>query len=163
MCGIAGIFHCGTIKPVDPARVERMCDALVHRGPDDSGVWTAPGVGLGFRRLAIIDLAGSPQPMHSADARATIVFNGEIYNFRELRRELEGLGAEFRTHGDTEVILAAWRQWGTECLSRLHGMFAFAIYDAADRTLFLARDRLGVKPLFMAHLSDGSLAFASEL
>ena len=163
MCGIAGIFHCGTIKPVDPARVERMCDALVHRGPDGSGVWAAPGVGLGHRRLAIIDLAGSPQPMHSADGRATIVFNGEIYNFRELRRELEGLGAEFRTHGDTEVILAAWRQWGTECLSRLHGMFAFAIYDAADRTLFLARDRLGVKPLFMAHLSDGSLAFASEL
>lgn len=163
MCGIAGIFHCGTIKPVDPARVERMCDALVHRGPDDSGVWTAPGVGLGFRRLAIIDLAGSPQPMPSADDRAMLVFNGEIYNFRELRRELAALGAQFRTDGDGEVILAAWQQWGTECLSRLHGMFAFAIYDRQQRSLFLARDRLGVKPLFMAHLSDGSLAFASEL
>ncbi|HLV07149.1 MAG TPA: XrtA/PEP-CTERM system amidotransferase [Croceibacterium sp.] len=163
MCGIAGIFHCGTIKPVDPARVGRMCDALVHRGPDGSGVWTAPGVGLGHRRLAIIDLAGSPQPMHSADGRTVIVFNGEIYNYRELRRELEARGAAFRTDGDTEVILAAWQQWGTECLSRLHGMFAFALYDAAERTLFLARDRLGVKPLFMAHLSDGSLAFASEL
>ena len=163
MCGIAGIFHCGTIKPVDPARVERMCDALVHRGPDDAGVWTAPGVGLGFRRLAIIDLAGSPQPMHAADGRAVLVFNGEIYNFRELRRELQALGAKFRTDGDGEVILAAWQRWGVECLPRLHGMFAFAIYDTAARTLFLARDRLGVKPLFMAQLSDGSLAFASEL
>jgi len=163
MCGIAGIFHCGTIKPFDPLRVERMCDALVHRGPDDSGVWTAPGVGLGFRRLAIIDLAGSPQPMHSADGRAVLVFNGEIYNFRELRRELKELGAEFRTDGDGEVILAAWQKWGVDCLPRLHGMFAFALYDGAARTLLLARDRLGVKPLFMASLSDGSLAFASEL
>src|SRR5688572_10600580 len=163
MCGIAGIFHCGTIKPVDPDRVERMCDVLAHRGPDGSGVWTAPGVGLGHRRLSIIDLEGSPQPMVSADGRAVIVFNGEIYNFRELRRELEGLGAGFHTQGDTEAILAAWQQWGPECLSRLHGMFAFAIYDTAERTLFLARDRLGVKPLFMAPLSDGSLAFASEL
>jgi asparagine synthase (glutamine-hydrolysing) len=163
MCGIAGIFHCGTIKPVDPARVVRMCDALVHRGPDDSGVWAAPGVGLGFRRLAIIDLAGSPQPMPSADGRAMLVFNGEIYNFRELRRELKALGATFRTDGDGEVILAAYQRWGVECLSRLHGMFAFAIYDFDKRTLFLARDRLGVKPLFMASLADGSLAFASEL
>jgi asparagine synthase (glutamine-hydrolysing) len=163
MCGIAGIFHCGTVKPVDPARVGRMCDAIVHRGPDDSGVWTAPGVGLGFRRLAIIDLAGSAQPMASADGRAMLVFNGEIYNFRELRRELTGLGAHFRTDGDGEVILAAYQKWGVDCLQRLHGMFAFALYDLDKRTLFLARDRLGVKPLFMASLSDGSLAFASEL
>ncbi len=163
MCGIAGIFHCGTAKPVDPARVQRMADAMVHRGPDDSGVWTAPGVGLGFRRLAIIDLAGSPQPMASADGRAMLVFNGEIYNFRELRRELAALGAQFHTDGDSEVILAAWQHWGVECLPKLHGMFAFALYDQAQRTLLLARDRLGVKPLFMAPLSDGSLAFASEL
>jgi asparagine synthase (glutamine-hydrolysing) len=163
MCGIAGIFHCGTAKPVDPARVEGMCDALVHRGPDDSGVWTGPGVGLGFRRLSIIDLAGSAQPMHSTDGGAVLVFNGEIYNFRELRRELAALGAQFHTDGDGEVILAAYQQWGAECLPRLQGMFAFALYDAAKRTLLLARDRLGVKPLFMAHLSDGSLAFASEL
>ena len=163
MGGIAGLFHFGTIKPVDPARVERMCEALVHRGPDDSGVWTAPGVGLGFRRLSIIDLAGSPQPMPSADGRAMLVFDGEIYNFRELRRELTGLGATFRTEGDGEVILAAWQQWGVDCLPRLHGMFAFAIYDLGAKTLFLARDRLGVKPLFMAQLSDGSLAFGSEL
>ena len=163
MCGIAGIFHCGTIKPVDPQRVERMCDALVHRGPDDSGVWTAPGVGLGFRRLAIIDLAGSPQPMPSADGRAMLVFNGEIYKFRALRRGLAALGARFRTEGDGETILAAWQQWGVECLPRLHGMFAFALYDLPTRRLLLARDRLGVKPLYTARLSDGSLAFASEL
>lgn len=163
MCGIAGIFHAETPKPVDPVRVERMCDAMVHRGPDGAGVWTDAGVGLGHRRLSIIDLEGSPQPMHSADGRAVIVFNGEIYNFRELRSELEKGGARFRTSGDTEVILAAWQRWGVDCLSRLNGMFAFALYDLDKRQLLLARDRLGVKPLHMARLSDGSLAFASEL
>ncbi|MCR2833695.1 XrtA/PEP-CTERM system amidotransferase [Parerythrobacter lacustris] len=163
MCGIAGIFHHGTAKPVDPMRVERMCDALVHRGPDGSGVWTVHGIGLGHRRLSIIDLAGSPQPMHSVDGRAVIVFNGEIYNYQELRRELVADGAKFRTQGDTEVILAAWQRWGVGCLERLHGMFVFAIYDLDKKQLLLARDRLGVKPLFTVQLSDGSLAFASEL
>ena len=163
MCGIAGIFHLSTPKPVDPARIERMCDAMIHRGPDGHGVWTAPGVGLGHRRLSIIDVAGSPQPMASSDGRAMLVFNGEIYNYRELRAELKALGAVFHTDGDSEVILAAWQRWGVHCLPRLHGMFAFAIYDLAERTLFLARDRLGVKPLFTAQLSDGSLVFASEL
>lgn len=163
MCGIAGIFHAETPKPVDPVRVERMCAAMVHRGPDGAGVWTDHGIGLGHRRLSIIDLEGSPQPMHSADRRAVIVFNGEIYNFRELRRELEQGGTQFRTTGDTEVILAAWQRWGPSCLEKLHGMFAFALYDTEKRQLFLARDRFGVKPLFMARLSDGSLAFASEL
>lgn len=163
MCGIAGIFHLTTPKPVDPARVERMCDAIAHRGPDGHGVWTAAGVALGHRRLSIIDVGGSPQPMVSADGRAVLVFNGEIYNYRELRAELKAAGATFHTDGDSEVILAAWQRWGPGCLPRLHGMFAFAIYDLAQRTLFLARDRLGVKPLFTARLSDGSLAFASEL
>lgn len=163
MCGIAGIFHCGVPKPVDPGRIVRMCDAIAHRGPDGSGVWTGAGIGLGHRRLSIIDLEGSPQPMHSADGDAVIVFNGEIYNFRELRRELEGQGAVFRTDGDTEVILAAWQLWGVDCLDRLNGMFAFALYDLKRKELLLARDRLGVKPLFMTELSDGSLAFASEL
>jgi asparagine synthase (glutamine-hydrolysing) len=163
MCGIAGIFHCATAKPVDPARVEAMCEAIVHRGPDGKGVWTAPGVGLGFRRLAIIDLAGSEQPMASSDGRAMLVFNGEIYNFRELREELRALGAVFHTQGDGEVILAAWQQWGVDCLPRLQGMFAFAIYDLPTRRLLLARDRLGVKPLYTARLSDGSIAFGSEL
>ncbi|MEM8724287.1 MAG: XrtA/PEP-CTERM system amidotransferase, partial [Pseudomonadota bacterium] len=163
MCGIAGLFHAEAPKPVDPNRVEKMCDAMVHRGPDGAGVWTDLGVGLGHRRLSIIDLEGSPQPMHSADGRAVIVFNGEIYNFRELRAELEKGGARFNTDGDTEVILAAWQRWGVDCLERLHGMFAFALYDLDKRQLLLARDRFGVKPLFMARLSDGSLAFASEL
>ena len=163
MCGIAGIFHAETPKPVDPSRVERMCDALAHRGPDGAGIWTDHGVGLGHRRLSIIDLAGSPQPMHSPDGRAVIVFNGEIYNFRALRAELEQFGFTFRTNGDTEVILAAWQRWGVDCLKRLDGMFAFALFDRDRRQLFLARDRFGVKPLFTAALSDGSIAFASEL
>ncbi len=163
MCGITGIYHLETPKPVDPARIERMCAAMAHRGPDGQGVWTAPGVGLGHLRLSIIDIAGSPQPMASSDGRAMLVFNGEIYNYRELREELRGSGAQFHTDGDSEVILAAWQQWGPECVTRLHGMFAFAIYDLSARTLFLARDRLGVKPLFYAPLSDGSVAFASEL
>lgn len=163
MCGIAGIFHLSTPKPVDPARLDRMCAAMAHRGPDGQGSWTAPGVGLGHLRLSIIDVAGSPQPMASTDGRAVLVFNGEIYNYRELREELRGGGAQFHTDGDSEVILAAWQRWGPDCLPRLHGMFAFAIYDVSTRSLFLARDRMGVKPLFYASLSDGSLAFASEL
>lgn len=140
-----------------------MCDAIAHRGPDGHGVWTAPGVGLGHRRLSIIDVAGSPQPMAATDGRAMLVFNGEIYNYRELREELRATGAVFHTDGDSEVILAAWQRWGVDCLPRLSGMFAFAIYDLQQRTLFLARDRLGVKPLFLAPLSDGSLIFGSEL
>lgn len=163
MCGIAGIYHLTTPKPVEPARIERMCSAMAHRGPDGQGVWTGPGVGLGHLRLSIIDLAGSPQPMASSDGRTMLVFNGEIYNYRELREELRATGATFHTDGDSEVILAAWQRWGADCLPRLHGMFAFAIYDLEARTLFLARDRLGVKPLFYAVLSDGSVAFASEL
>ena len=163
MCGLAGIFHLNTPKPVDPLRVERMCDAIAHRGPDGYGVWSAPGVALGHRRLSIIDIAGSPQPMASTDGRAVLVFNGEIYNYRELRAALAAGGAVFHTDGDSEVILAAYQRWGVDCLPRLHGMFAFAICDLAANTLLLARDRLGVKPLFMAELADGSLAFASEL
>ncbi|MGZ8311521.1 MAG: XrtA/PEP-CTERM system amidotransferase [Allosphingosinicella sp.] len=164
MCGIAGIFHPDVPKPVDPARVEAMTEVLAHRGPDGSGLWTAPGVGFGHRRLSIIDLSeAAAQPMVTDDRRTAITYNGEIYNFRELRAELEAKGHTFRTESDTEVILAAWRQWGSDCLSRLNGMFAFAIYDAAADTLFLARDRLGVKPLFLTQLPDGALLFASEL
>jgi asparagine synthase (glutamine-hydrolysing) len=163
MCGIAGIVKADNAIPIDPVLVERMCDALAHRGPDGAGVWSAPGVALGHRRLSIIDPAGSAQPMLAADGSAVIVFNGEIYNFLALRRELEGAGFVFRTAGDTEVILAAWRRWGIACLDRLDGMFAFALYDLTKRQLLLARDRLGVKPLHYAPLSDGSIAFASEL
>ena len=163
MCGIAGIFHLETAKPVDPDRVRRMTDAIAHRGPDGSGVWTAPGVGLGHRRLSIIDLEGGAQPMHSDDEALTLSFNGEIYNFRELRKELEAAGLAFRTNSDSEVILQGWRHWGPDCVSHFHGMFAFAIYDARTKQLFLARDRLGVKPLFYAPIADGSVIFGSEL
>ena len=163
MCGIAGLFHLETAKPVDPARIKLMIDAQAHRGPDGEGVWTAPGVGLGHRRLSIIDVAGSPQPMASEDGQLTITYNGEIYNYQEIRAELLTLGHRFRTAGDTEVILNGYRQWGTHVLSRLNGMFAFAIHDARDQSLFLARDRFGVKPLHYVALADGSVAFTSEL
>ena len=161
MCGIAGVFHPATPKPVDPARVRRMIDAQAHRGPDGEGVWTAAGVGLGHRRLSIIDVAGSPQPMQ--DGALCVTYNGEIYNFAEVRAELTRRGAHFHTQGDTEVLLHAWRAWGPAMLDRLTGMFAFALHDEATGTLFLARDRLGVKPLHWAELPDGSVAFASEL
>jgi asparagine synthase (glutamine-hydrolysing) len=163
MCGIAGIFATHADAPVDPARIEAMLAAAPHRGPDGRGTWTAPGIGLGHLRLAIIDLAGSPQPMASSDGAVMLVFNGEIYNFRELRRELQSSGAVFHTDGDSEVIIAAWQRWGVDCLPRLHGMFAFALYDLRTRALLLARDRLGVKPLFTATLGDGSVIFGSEL
>src|SRR5688500_8919670 len=163
MCGIAGIFHVAVPKPVDPARVRAMADVLAHRGPDGSGVWTAPGIGFGHRRLSIIDLGGGAQPMLSEDESLAVNYNGEIYNFREVKAELERLGHAFSTDCDTEVILAGWLQWGPDCLSRFNGMFAIALYDRAADALFLARDRLGVKPLYLAELPDGALIFASEL
>ncbi|MGE4430170.1 MAG: XrtA/PEP-CTERM system amidotransferase [Sphingobium sp.] len=163
MCGIAGIFHLETAKPVDPARVQRMIDIMPHRGPDGAGVWTAPGIGLGHRRLSIIDLSGGAQPMANADGSLIVTFNGEIYNFAEIRAELEERGHRFRSHSDTEVILHAYRQWGEECVHRFNGMFAFALYDQGTQSLWLARDRLGVKPLYYAPVSDGSVIFGSEL
>ena len=163
MCGIAGLYHPEQPRPLDASRVSAMLDPMQHRGPDGRGVWQVPGAVLGHLRLSIIDVHGSPQPMISPDNRLTISYNGEVYNYRELRGELEALGHGFRTAGDTEVILAAYAQWSADCLSHLDGMFAFAIYDAADQSLFLARDRFGVKPLHYAMLPDGSIAFASEL
>jgi asparagine synthase (glutamine-hydrolysing) len=163
MCGIAGLYHPEQPRPLPPERVAAMLAPMRHRGPDGDGLWHAPGVVFGHLRLSIIDVAGSPQPMHGSEGRFTITYNGEVYNYRELRAELAALGHRFQTAGDTEVILAAFSQWGAACLARLDGMFAFAIHDAADGSLFLVRDRLGVKPLFLAELPDGSIAFASEL
>jgi len=163
MCGIAGLFYPATPRPVDPARLRAMTDVLAHRGPDGSGIWTAPGVGFGHRRLSIIDLGGGAQPMLSADESVVVTYNGEIYNFREVRAELEARGAVFRTDSDTEVLIHGWQAWGTAMLERLNGMFAFALYDARRQSLLLARDRLGVKPLHYVELADGALAFASEL
>jgi asparagine synthase (glutamine-hydrolysing) len=163
MCGIAGIFYPATPKPVDPARITAMTDVQAHRGPDGSGVWTAPGVGLGHRRLSVIDVSGSPQPMTTEDGALTVIYNGEIYNYLDLRAELTALGARFVTGGDTEVLLHGWAAWGPAMLDRLNGMFAFALHDGRRQSLFLARDRMGTKPIHYVELSDGGVAFASEL
>ncbi len=161
MCGLAGIVSGRAGAPVDAGALGRMTDALVHRGPDGRGCWTVPGVGLGHRRLAIIDVAGSPQPMTSGPL--TVVFNGEIYNFADLRATLREKGHRFRTDGDTEVLVAAWAEWGIGACDRLDGMFAFAMHDARDNSVTLVRDRFGVKPLVAGHLPDGTLLFGSEL
>jgi asparagine synthase (glutamine-hydrolysing) len=161
MCGIFGFAAWDRDLP----RVDHLCRAtnlLRHRGPDGGGYWREPGVFFGHRRLAIIDLNTGDQPMASADGRYVITFNGEIYNYPELRDELRALGARFLTASDTEVILAAFAAWGTEMLPRFEGMFAFALYDRVTRTLLLARDRFGEKPLLYAE-SNGRVAFASEL
>lgn len=163
MCGIAGIFDIRGERPVDEGLLARMTDSLVHRGPDDSGLHVEPGLGLGHRRLAIIDLASGQQPMTSAGGNAVITFNGEIYNFAELRTELRSLGHSFRTASDTEVLLNAWHEWGQDCVSRLNGMFAFALWDRGRRELFLARDPIGIKPLYYSLLEDGWMIFGSEL
>ena len=141
MCGIAGLFARDRQAPVDRSVLTRMRDSMTHRGPDGAGLWLAQGVGLVHRRLSVIDVEGSPQPMHSRDERTVIVFNGEIYNYRALRRELRQNGHRFSTEGDTEVILAAWREWGSRCLERLDGMFAFAIlrtYGCFDVVFWVA-------------------------
>jgi asparagine synthase (glutamine-hydrolysing) len=163
MCGICGFYHRAE-APAIQADLQAMTDSLRHRGPDAQAVWmdARRGVGLGHTRLSIIDLAGGKQPMASADERYIIVFNGEIYNFPELRSTLQGLGHQFRTNSDTEALLAGYRQWGSDCLTRLRGMFAFAIYDRSADTLFLARDRTGIKPLYY-HSGPNGVAFASEL
>ncbi len=161
MCGIAGVVHSGP-SGVSRDGLERMTRLLSHRGPDDEGYWVLGPVGLGHRRLSIIDLSGGHQPMSSEDGSLHIVFNGEIYNFPEVRAELEGLGEKFRTRSDTEVVLHAYRVWGVESLQRLNGMFAFAIWDSPRKALFAARDRLGKKPLFYDH-RPGNLVFASEM
>ena len=163
MCGIIGIASQTPI--INCAWLTAGRDAMTHRGPDDAGEWwsTDGRIGLGQRRLSIIDLSpAGHQPMHDASGELSIVFNGEIYNFVELRHELAANGHVFRSQSDTEVLLAAYREWGTECLARLNGMFAFALYDEPRRQLFMARDRAGEKPLFYA-LANGTLRFGSEL
>lgn len=162
MCGIAGRVNFRSGAPVDGARVGAMCDLIAHRGPDGHGVHCDGMVGFGHRRLAIIDLSPlGRQPMQTADGQVVVTFNGEIYNFQELRHALEQRGHVFRSHSDTEVILAAYREYGDACVERLAGMFAFALWDAPRRRLLIARDRLGKKPLHY-RLDDNGLAFASE-
>jgi len=163
VCGLVGVLDTRGRRPVDTALLERMNDVQRHRGPDEHGIHVEPGLGLGHRRLSIIDLASGQQPLWDAERSAVVVYNGEIYNFMEVREALVARGYAFRTRCDTEVVVNGWREWGPACVERFRGMFAFALWDPARETLFLARDRLGIKPLHYALLADGTLAFGSEL
>jgi asparagine synthase (glutamine-hydrolysing) len=163
MCGITGIFDTRGRRDIDRAVLTRMNESQHHRGPVEGGVHVEPGVGLGHRRLSIIDLATGQQPLYNEDRSVCVVFNGEIYNYLELIPELQALGHVFHTRSDTEVIVHAWEAWGEKCVERFRGMFAFALWDRNKDCLFLARDRLGVKPLHYALLNDGTLLFGSEL
>jgi asparagine synthase (glutamine-hydrolysing) len=161
MCGIAGIVRSDG-RPIDKGELQDMCRVMVHRGPDDEGVHLGEGIGLAMRRLSIIDLHSGHQPVANEDQSVWVVFNGEIYNYRQLRKELEGRGHRFRTSSDTETIVHLYEEFGTSAVERLRGMFAFAVWDGRLRQLLLARDRLGIKPLYYAE-RDGELVFASEL
>ena len=163
MCGITGIFDTRGKAEIDRSVLHRMNESQHHRGPDEVGLHIEPGVGLGHRRLSIIDLSTGQQPLFNEDGSVVIVFNGEIYNYAELIPELLALGHVFHTRSDTEVIVHAWEAWGADCVKRLRGMFAFALWDRNRETLFLARDRLAVKPMYYAWLADGSFIFGSEL
>ncbi len=162
MCGIAGVIYRNSHQPIDRAVLEAMGRAIAHRGPDAEGFFDAPGVGLVHRRLSIIDLAGGDQPMGNEDGSVQVVFNGEIYNFQALRSELEAKGHRFRTRSDTEVLVHLYEDEGEELVSRLRGMFAFAIWDQAKKRLMLARDRIGLKPLYVYRDAE-KLIFGSEL
>jgi asparagine synthase (glutamine-hydrolysing) len=162
MCGICGVFNAQSSEPVSQQLIERMTGSISHRGPDDSGAYLDGPVGLGFARLSIIDLSGGHQPMSNETGDVWLVFNGEIWNYKELRKELLEKGHQFRTNSDTETIIHAYEEYGVDCVSRLHGMFGFAIWDAPRRRLLLARDRAGKKPLYYTRV-NGSVIFASEI
>ncbi|MES2322153.1 MAG: XrtA/PEP-CTERM system amidotransferase [Pseudomonadota bacterium] len=163
MCGIVGIFDTRGAREIDPALVKRMNETQHHRGPDEGDVYTEPGVGFGHRRLSVIDILSGQQPMFNVEGNVGVVFNGEIYNYPELTEELELLGYKFRTKSDTETIVHAWAAWGEECVHKFRGMFAIAVWDRVRQTMFMARDRLGVKPFYYAILPDGMFIFGSEL
>ncbi|MDD2744590.1 MAG: amidotransferase 1, exosortase A system-associated [Rhodocyclaceae bacterium] len=163
MCGISGLFDTRSKRNFPRDLIERINNIQAHRGPDEAGIHLEPGVALGHRRLSIIDLATGQQPLFNEDGSVCVVFNGEIYNYQELVPELQALGHTFRTRSDTEVIVHAWEAWGKACVERFRGMFAFALWDRNQQTFFLARDRLGVKPMFYALLYDGTFIFGSEL
>ncbi len=163
MCGIAGILDLRSDRDIDRDLLARMNQSQFHRGPDEGGQHFEPGLGLAHRRLSIIDLSSGQQPMFNGDRSVCVTFNGEIYNFMALRKELEASGYIFKTHCDTEVIVHGWSAWGEACVEKFRGMFAFAVWDRHQRSLFLARDRLGIKPLFYSLLPDGHFIFGSEL
>src|SRR4051812_48380874 len=162
MCGITGRFNYDSLQPVDRDVLVAMTDAVVHRGPDAAGYYHAPGIGLGHRRLSIIDLSTGDQPLANEDHTVQVVFNGEIYNFAALRDELIAHGHRFRTESDTEVIVHAYEQWGARAVDRFRGMFAFALWDEPKRRLVLVRDRIGVKPLYYA-VTPSAVIFGSEI
>jgi asparagine synthase (glutamine-hydrolysing) len=163
MCGLVGVFDIRGERHFGQPLLATMNETQHHRGPDETGLHLEPGIGLGHKRLSIIDLSSGQQPLFNEDASVVVVFNGEIYNFQELVPELEAHGHRFKTHSDTEVIVHAWEEWGAACVNRFRGMFAFALWDRNQRTLFMARDRLGVKPLYYAEVDNGVLIFGSEL
>ena len=163
MCGITGVFDLREKRPINREVLERINNMQWHRGPDEAGLHLEPGLGFGHRRLSIIDIAAGQQPLFNEDGSVAVVFNGEIYNFVDLIPELSALGHTFKTRSDTETIVHAWEQWGEDCVHHFRGMFAFALWDRNRQVLFLARDRLGVKPLYYAVTDDGFLVFGSEL
>ncbi|MDX2253598.1 MAG: asparagine synthase (glutamine-hydrolyzing) [Nitrospira sp.] len=162
MCGITGLYQWADDPDVVRTRVQGMCGAIVHRGPDDEGIFAGPSIGLGMRRLSIIDVDGGHQPIQNEDGSVSVVFNGEIYNFRSIREELERRGHRFKTKTDTEVIVHAYEEDGPDCVKHFNGIFAFAIWDHRLRRLVLARDRMGIKPLYYVQIG-AKLAFASEV
>src|SRR6202521_5680636 len=162
MCGICGVVQFAPDAQLQPELLRRMCAAMVHRGPDDDGVYTQGRVGLGMRRLSIIDLATGHQPISNEDGTIWIVFNGEIYNHATLRKQLQSRGHRYTTNSDTETIVHLYEEYGRDCVQHLRGMFAFAIWDTRKRQLFVARDRLGIKPLYYRVTSD-SFLFGSEI
>ena len=161
MCGITGFVY-NSDRAVERDVLERMNRAIEHRGPDEDGFYVKENVGLAMRRLSIIDLVGGQQPMHNEDRSKWIVFNGEIYNYQELRAELDKRGHKFYTNSDTEAIVHLYDEFGEGCLEYLRGMFAFAIWDEREKSLFIARDRVGKKPLLYSHQPNGDLIFGSE-
>ncbi|MCK5649240.1 MAG: amidotransferase 1, exosortase A system-associated [Gammaproteobacteria bacterium] len=167
MCGIAGIFDSSSRtqgrRDINPKILEAMNQVQIHRGPDDGGYFIQKGIGLAHRRLSIIDISTGQQPLFSQDKSVVIVFNGEIYNYRDIRETLVQKGYKFQTHSDTEVIVCAWQEWGEQCVNKLRGMFAFAIWDIKKQSLFIARDRMGIKPLYYTWLASGQFIFGSEL
>src|SRR4051812_47017938 len=162
MCGITGKLWFDPARPIARDLLVRMTDRVAHRGPDAGGYYVNGSIGLGHRRLSIIDLATGDQPLGNEDGTVQVVFNGEIYNFADVRDELQARGHQFRTRSDTEIIVHGFEEWGEDCVTRFRGMFAFAVWDDRRRTLLLARDRLGVKPLYYA-LLPGGIVFGSEI
>ena len=162
MCGICGQYYFKEKHPVSLQAIKRMNDTITHRGPDDEGYHISDSIGLGFRRLSIIDLSGGHQPMSDREKSVWVIFNGEIYNFPELKKELEGYGHIFRTRSDTEVIVHGYKQWGIDVLNHLNGMFGLAIWDEKNKRLIIARDRMGIKIVYYK-IEDGLLYFGSEI